>query len=83
MTIVRLERKHWQVAACVVGLIASGSPVVIWTSPFWGFDVPEIADGVPGIRVANVEVGSPAETAGLRTTTGFIGLAESRWERKV
>jgi hypothetical protein len=61
-----LERRLWQLAACVVGLIASAVPVVIWTSPFWGFSVPPIVDGVPGIRVANVEVNSPAEQSGLR-----------------
>src|SRR4029453_4982698 len=63
---VRLERRHWQLAACVLGLFASAFPVVIWTSPFWGFDVPRTPDGVPGIRVANVEESSPAEEAGLR-----------------
>jgi hypothetical protein len=63
---VRLERRHWQLVACVAGLIASAVPVVIWTSPFWGFDVPPTPDGVPGIRVANVEMNSPAEEAGLR-----------------
>jgi hypothetical protein len=78
---VRIERRHWQFAACVVGLIASAVPVVIWTSPFWGFNVPPTPDGVLGIRVANVEAGSPADEAGLsaddriyRIGGEFLGL---------
>jgi hypothetical protein len=66
MKTVRLQRRHWQLAACVVGLIASAVPVVIWTSPFWGFSVSGEADGVPGIHVADVEAGSPADAIGLR-----------------
>jgi membrane-associated protease RseP (regulator of RpoE activity) len=55
---------------CLLGLVASLIPALVYTYPFWGvrtyFDKELFSNDAPGVFVTEIDAGSPVESAGMR-----------------
>jgi hypothetical protein len=63
---------------CLLGLVASLVPALVYTYPFWGvrtyFDKELFSNDAPGVIVTQIDAGSPVESAGMRSHDRVISF---------
>src|SRR5262249_40216996 len=59
-----------ETVVCLLGFVASLVPALVYTYPFWGVrtyvDKEPFSNDAPGVIVAQIDAGSPVESAGMR-----------------
>jgi hypothetical protein len=67
-----------EIVVCIIGLLASLIPAVVYTDPFWGVksfvDKEWFSKDPPGVVVTQIDQGSPVDSAGVRPHDHIISL---------